>query len=264
MDADSLPPHYAEFDGNLTSVIHLNCSQPMCTLDGVTMMGAAAYGEAYNSFHVGPAVRVFAGKVRSVTLLDSSHLGAVSVVDRNGVPTGSFVAKTGGGLILLGYDTTSKDEHDPDDATLIVSHVSPNSPSWPANNRTSDHGLLLGLSGETTGRLAIDCDGSIRWGAGNGAAFDSTLQRQISRTAEWDPAALDSGSPIANITVPVPGASAGDIVTAAHTGVSLDHPVQLVATADNSQVRVRMVLLLGSDGTDVPAGVLRVTVQKWA
>ena len=94
--------------------------------------------------------------------------------------------------------------------------------------------------------------------------FDSTLQRQISRTAEWDPAALDSGSPIANITVPVPGASAGDIVTAAHTGVSLDHPVQLVATAGNSQVRVRMVLLLGSDGTDVPAGVLRVTVQKWA
>ena len=93
---------------------------------------------------------------------------------------------------------------------------------------------------------------------------DSTLQRQISRTAEWDPAALDSGSPIANITVPVPGASAGDIVTAAHTGVSLDHPVQLVATAGNSQVRVRMVLLLGSDGTDVPAGVLRVTVQKWA
>ena len=40
--------------------------------------------------------------------------------------------------------------------------------------------------------------------------------------------------------------------------------VQLVATADNSQGRVRMVLLLGSDGTDVPAGVLRVTVQKWA
>ena len=75
---------------------------------------------------------------------------------------------------------------------------------------------------------------------------------------------MDSGTPIANITVPVPGASAGDIVTAAHTGVSLDHPVQLVATADNSQVRVRMVLLLGSDGTDVPAGVLRVTVQKWA
>jgi hypothetical protein len=31
--------------------------------------------------------------------------------------------------------------------------------AWPKNNRTSDHALLLGLSGETTARLAIDCDG---------------------------------------------------------------------------------------------------------
>jgi hypothetical protein len=53
MDADPLPPHYAVIDQNLSSVVHVNCSQAMCALDGVVMMGAAAYGGGFNGFHVG-------------------------------------------------------------------------------------------------------------------------------------------------------------------------------------------------------------------
>ena len=274
MDADSLPPYYADIDHNLTSVVHLNCSQPMCTLDGVVMMGVAAYGEGYNDFHVGPAVRVFAGLVRSVTLLDSAHLGAVAVVDAHGVPTGSYVSKTGGGLVLLGYShDNSEVGHDPNDASLLVSHVSPNSPAWPKNNRTSDHALLLGLSGETTARLAVDCDGSIKWGPGAGADFDSTLVRQITQTKHWDPPPVQAigGSAMAQTTIVVPGASPGDIVTAAHTAIGLDHAVQLVATAAAGEVGVRLVALPagGNDDTptsplvDIPLGTLRVVVSKW-
>ena len=273
MDADSLPPYYADFDQNLTSVIHLNCSQPMCTLDGVVMMGAAAYGEGYNDFHVGPAVRVFAGLVRSVTLLDSAHLGAAAVVDRRGVPTGSYVSKTGGGLMLLGYrHDNAQVGHDSNDASLVVSHVSPNSPAWPKNNRTSDHGLLLGISGEKTARLAVDCDGSIKWGPGGSADFDSTLARQITRTKEWDPESIQAvgGPAIAQTTIAVPGASPGDVVVAAHSGIGLDHAVQLVATAVTDKVGVRLVALpAGTHGdaasrpVDVPLGTLRVVVSKW-
>ena len=69
-------------------MIQLNCTQPDCTLDGVTIIGASADGSPYNQYRVGHAVRVFAGHVRSVTVLDSSHSGAVDVVDEHGTLTG--------------------------------------------------------------------------------------------------------------------------------------------------------------------------------
>jgi hypothetical protein len=74
-------------------------------------------------------VRVFAGLVRSVTMMNSAHLGAGTVVNAEGVPTGSYVGKTGGGLVLLGYQHNHPlVGHDPLDANLIVGHVSPNYP----------------------------------------------------------------------------------------------------------------------------------------
>ena len=71
-------------------------------------------------------------------------------------------------------------------------------------------------------------------------------------------------------TIAVPGASPGDLVTAAHSGIGLEHPVQLVATAAAGAVGVRMVALpAGVDDAaaaapvDVPSGTLRVVVSKW-
>eukprot|EP01045_Picozoa_sp_COSAG04_P038063 COSAG04_NODE_10018_length_812_cov_1.983170_1_plen_56_part_10 len=45
--------------------------------------------------------------------------------------------------------------------------------------RSSRHGLLFGLAGETTGRLALDADGSMLWGRGSGAPFDTRLRRTL-------------------------------------------------------------------------------------
>eukprot|EP01045_Picozoa_sp_COSAG04_P038064 COSAG04_NODE_10018_length_812_cov_1.983170_2_plen_100_part_00 len=90
-------------------MIQLNCTQPDCTLDGVTIVGASADGSPYNHYRVGHAVRVFAGHVRSVTVLDSSHSGAVDVVDGHGTPFGSFVSKTEGGFLLVGENCSCQD-----------------------------------------------------------------------------------------------------------------------------------------------------------
>ena len=92
MDADSVPAlfHPADTHANTTAVVTINCTQPMCRLDGITMSGAAALGMSYDHSRIGPAVRVYSGGVRSVTLLDSAGTGSMDVVDAAGRPTGSF------------------------------------------------------------------------------------------------------------------------------------------------------------------------------
>jgi len=139
--------NYADLQ-NLTSVVQVNCSQSMCALDGVTMMGAAPFGGGWNTFHIGHAVRVFDGLVRSITVLDSQHTGGLAVVDAKGKPFGSFMSKSAGGLVLVSEDVASPD------ATMLPSVVSPN--AGMKNLRGSSHAMLFGLSGEMEGRMAIE------------------------------------------------------------------------------------------------------------
>ena len=46
MDADSVPAmfHPLAKNANTTAVVTVNCSQPMCNIDGFTFSGAAALG----------------------------------------------------------------------------------------------------------------------------------------------------------------------------------------------------------------------------
>ena len=48
--------------------------------------------------------------------------------------------------------------------------------------------MLFGNSGEMTGRLAIDGDGSLKWGdGGQNDTLDATLLRPIVAKVAWDP-----------------------------------------------------------------------------
>jgi hypothetical protein len=74
----------------------------MYAMDGLMMVGASPLGGGWNGFHIGHAVRVFAGAVRSTTILNSQHTGGLAVVDAFGVPFGSYVSKSAGGYVFLG------------------------------------------------------------------------------------------------------------------------------------------------------------------
>ena len=90
----------------------------------LSQVGASADGSPYNQYRVGHAIRVFNGNVRSVTVLDSSHSGAVDVVDANGTPFGSFMSKTQGGLLLVGENCSAT--HDcSSDARLSYTGTNP-------------------------------------------------------------------------------------------------------------------------------------------
>eukprot|EP01045_Picozoa_sp_COSAG04_P005861 COSAG04_NODE_278_length_18351_cov_17.582676_11_plen_272_part_00 len=256
VDADPLPAHFAGGLQNLTSVLQLNCSQPMCALDGITMMAASPLGAAFNGYHIGHAVRVFAGAVRSITMLDSGHTGGLAVVDAAGVPFGSFVSKSAGGFVFLGEAAPAGMASD---ATLLPNAQSPNGNM--TQPRGSSHALLLGLSGETKGRMAIEADGSMRFGDGSGD-FDTTMHRQRTAKVAWDPPKLEAGSAVSQ-RVPVPGAAPGDIATASHTGVTGEELVQLSA---NAVVGAVVVVLRNAGGSavDLASGDLRVSCATFS
>ena len=245
MDADSVPAlfHPADTHANTTAVVTINCTQPMCRLDGITMSGAAALGMSYDHSRIGPAVRVYSGGVRSVTLLDSAGTGSMDVVDAAGQPAGSSLSKIPGGLRLVAPAANTTD------ASLLA--------------RESGHALLVGLPGESAGRLAVDSDGSIRFGSGGSRAFDTQLDRVIAKTVPWDPPALggQGGKPdFAKLVVALPEATPGDIASASHTALG-EADVQLTASASDGKVVV-ILRALGRHETDVPGGSLKVMLTK--
>ena len=245
MDADSVPAlfHPADTHANTTAVVTINCTQPMCRLDGITMSGAAALGMSYDHSRIGPAVRVYSGGVRSVTLLDSAGTGSMDVVDAAGQPAGSSLSKIPGGLRLIAPAANTTD------ASLL--------------SRGSGHALLVGLPGESAGRLAVDSDGSIRFGPGGCRQFDTQLDRVIAKTVPWDPPALggQGGKPdFAKLIVALPEATPGDIASASHTALG-EADVQLTASASDGKVVV-ILRALGRHETDVPGGSLKVMLTK--
>ena len=76
--------------------------------------------------------------------------GALDVRDQNDLPAGEYLSRTSGGLTMVG--TTSRKAAA--SAALLQNNY---------------HALLLGTAGETHARLALDHDGTIRWGNGQGS-----------------------------------------------------------------------------------------------
>jgi hypothetical protein len=228
----------------------------MCALDGVTMIAASPLGAAFNSYHIGHAVRVFNGSVRSITILNSGHTGGLAVVDAAGVPFGSYVSKSAGGFVFLGEETA------PLGAGLLPSEVSPNSlyPGNLTNVRGSPHALLFGVSGQTQGRLAIEADGSMRYGDGVDG-FDTTVHRPRSAAVTWDPPELAAGAAVSH-RVSLPRAALGDLATVTHTGIVGDDLVQLTAIAQDGGVAC-VLRNAGTTPLDIGAGTLRVATTAF-
>ena len=174
--ADSVAPTYLSWpaDDNLASVVTFNCTQPGCAADGLVLTGAAALGGGYNKGAVGHAVRVYAGEVKSATLLNPSQTGALDIVDGEGKVTGSFVSKSAGGMVFV-----SPRPKNPTDGSLRVQNRSATcAPPVCPETRGSPHALLVGLPGDSAGRFALDGTGEMRWGDGE-SEMNTTLCDKI-------------------------------------------------------------------------------------
>ena len=176
------------------------------------------------------------------------------VIDGSGAPVGPAIVGTAGGLVITGIEPCSPGapgchrRHEAND-----SHLGP--------FEQSEHPLMIAQAGEANGRLAIESDGSLLFGDGQGP-FDTTLRRHISRTVAWDPPKIAAGKSATLLVVEVGGAAPGDVVTAAHDKIGSS----LALLGGNVVVdgRVQVILHnLGETELDVVAGILRVAVAKF-
>lgn len=239
----------ADTKGGSRPVVRFNMSQPDARLDGVTIIGAG---------DTRVAVQMVNGTLGSAVVLNGHASGAQQVEDGSGKTVGSALLKTPGGVALIGLPSAAR-HRSADSATLH-------------DAGGSEHALLVGESGAASARLAIDADGSLKFGDGAAAEFDTVLERFTAATVPWGPLALPAadGGLEAALNVTVAGAAPGDTASAALTTVG-DSPVTLTA-AVAAAGRVVVVCALRSTapsfqqqrgGAAIPAGVLRVVVSKF-
>eukprot|EP01046_Picozoa_sp_COSAG06_P003171 COSAG06_NODE_120_length_23106_cov_18.311862_13_plen_206_part_00 len=151
-------------------VVALNCSGvPGCHLDGVSITSGSEYGGA--SAKPSPAIRVFSGTVNSVTILSAQETGSLDVLDAHNTPVGSWISRSAGGFTFVGGTAPSAGQgygHVAGEATLTAGGRG-------GDGDTSQHAALVGLSGQSNARFAIDSDGSLHWGDGTNDTFHTSM-----------------------------------------------------------------------------------------
>ena len=157
-------------------VVALNCSE--CMIDGLTIIGATGGTRdaviLHNTNPANPADGEV-GTIQSAIFLNGHQGGSYDVVDDNSVVAGNWATKNLGG----GF--------------TVVSDAYPTSTEGRLSG-DSTHAMLYGNSGERTGRLAVDGDGSLKWGdGGENDTLDTTLLRPIHKIVAWDPPTLAAG-----------------------------------------------------------------------
>lgn len=150
------PGTYAKKNSGLVPVVALNCSHvPGCHLDGVTITSGSQYGGA--TAKPAPAIRVFSGTVKAVTVISSQLTGSLDVLDADNNPVGSWASRSGGGFTFV---------TEPQQVASPARHMRSaalTAGGRNANADTSTHATLVGLSGERNARFAINGDGSMHW-----------------------------------------------------------------------------------------------------
>jgi hypothetical protein len=206
-------------------------------------------------------------QVASAMLLNGHNSGGVDIMTDDGIPTGSWSSKNDGGGFTIVSDTVGcphrkESQHSVEGCSSKLTGL-------------STHAFVMGMSGEGAARLAIDGDGSMKYGNGGAAApFDTTFQRPISATKYFDPPPLAAGA--ANVSSVLVGVcdqagsdfhhgcpAPGDVVAVSHSALGMS-AVQLTAHVADTKGVVAVVLRnVGLEPLDVPAGTLRVVVYKF-
>ena len=193
-------------------------------------------------------------------------IGAADVLDANNVPVGSWVSRSGGGFTIVG--TANDSATDNAQLTAAGGHTHSNGNASDINNYIGKaghglgHGILLGESGETSARLAIETSGSLRWGSGKDPSFHTTLKSLRTNATEVQLPAIKPGG-VSMVSVPVEGGGTADVVTATLSSLG-DALVTVSARVAESG---RVAVLFKNEGDEVVAlarGTLRVVVTEMA
>ena len=230
MSADWLTPH---FGAKKSGVVAINCSAPLCQLDGVTIASAGFPPSI-------PAVRVYAGRVTGTTILAGADKvwSVGGVEDASGLPIGTFKITDGAGWRLSG-------------------------PAMQGNGEPTS-ALTFSVSGESKPRKIVTVDGSVSYARPNAPDDEprTVVERHLSSTAPWEAVRLEANA-AARMIVALAGCKPGDVVMAAHSGLSprLPEPVQLTAIAGDGEAEAIMVNV-GRSSVEVPSGQLRVVVMQ--
>ena len=141
---------------------------------------------------------------------------------------------------------------------------------WSSIAPAGNTALTVGVPGEQASRFVIGTDGSLSWIDRDGGPPDAVkpsatvLKRMLSNSTQWDPPPLAAGA-TAKAVVLLPGARAGDVVAAAHSGTTADGMQELAVSAvvgpGNGSVTV-VVRNLGVAAVDLPAGLVRVVLTQ--
>jgi hypothetical protein len=268
-DYPALSPQSVHCEGKtgqcpgLVAVTALNCSGATgCAIDGLTVIAASGY-EGMGA-HV-PAVRVWDGTVTAVTTFGSQLTGAVDCVDGQNRPVGSWAARSAGGFTIVGTANDSAvgnaklsaaggDTHSNGNASDIRNFVG-------KAGTTAGHALMVGQSGESNARLAIETSGAIRWGDGDSDSFHTTLHKVRSSTVEIDLPTIDPGK-IFTTKLSLEDAIETDIVTAGLS--SLGEALLSVSARVSSKGTVMVIFRNDGDvAADVEKGMLRVAVTSF-
>ena len=228
--------------GNPVGVVSLNCTVSDCGIDGLFLtsssssMGASGGGA--------PALRVFAADhATGITVNTGGMTAAPDVLDAANVPFGNWVSRSAGGWIGVGNGAGSN-------ASNMSAH----------GVGAASHALLFGVAGERNARIALDFDGSMHYGDGDGP-FHTVHRGSISHSVQWDPPPLATGKS-AKLVVDATGSQVGDVVTVAHTAAG-EHAVLWSANVVAAG-RVVVVALNGEEWeVDMPLGTLRVVIGRF-
>ena len=231
--------------GNAVGVVAINCTVFDCGIDGLFMtsssssMGAAGGGA--------PALRIFAADhATGVTVNTGGMTAAPDVLDSKGVPFGNWVSRSEGGWVAVGTVTGNGTNE-----SALSAHGA----------GVSTHALLLGMAGESSGRMALDFDGTMRWGNGIGD-FDTLHRGNTAHTTAWDPPALAPGKR-AKLVVATPGAQLGDVATISHTAPTADWGLVWSARVAETGTVVVVLLNTEEETIDVDGGTLRVVLGRF-
>ena len=168
-------------------------------------------------------------------------------------PVGGWVSRSAGGWTLVGQLTN--------DTEMGGANLS----AW-GNRKPHSRSkvLTIGQAHETGARLAVEADGTIRYGDGNGLAdFHTALRRQVSNTSAWDPPPVPAGGFVTtNITLE--GATPGDLclasLSSAADSLVLDVSARVVVSGE---ALVVLRHLGDTEPLNAAQGMLRVAALQY-
>jgi hypothetical protein len=224
-----------------------------------------------------PVIRVYSGNVNSVTVLSSQSTGSLDVLDAEDTPVGSWVSRSAGGFTFVGQAAVAGSS----DANRTAGEATLSAGGLKSSAMTETHAALIGVSGESSARFAIDHDGSLHWGDGESNTFHTTIMVVQSASSILPSMTVEPNvARVASIPLPPsnePSGGGGDTHTMAtcetsHASLTEQNSELEIscrvgekgAAADNSPRSVVVVLRNhGSEPTTLEAGRALVVVRSY-